>query len=62
MSVRTLSSGKASIAASRIELLKAAFVALLLGVGLVYLTGFAYSGMAHEAAHDTRHSLAFPCH
>ncbi len=62
MSIRSLSAGKAAISADRVEMIKAAFVALFLGVGLVYLAGFAYSDTAHEAAHDTRHSLSFPCH
>ncbi|MFY9627646.1 MAG: CbtB domain-containing protein [Methylocystis sp.] len=51
-----------NISAARAEALKAAFVALFLGAGLVYLTGFSTSDTAHDAAHDTRHSLSFPCH
>lgn len=35
---------------------------LLFGVGLVFLTGFAHSQAVHNAAHDTRHAMAFPCH
>ena len=35
---------------------------LLFGVGLVFLTGFAHSETVHNAAHDTRHAMAFPCH
>lgn len=37
-------------------------VAVMLGVGLIYGVGFAGSGTIHDAAHDTRHSLSFPCH
>jgi cobalt transporter subunit CbtB len=37
-------------------------VAALLGVALVFLTGFAHPQLLHNAAHDTRHSLSFPCH
>ncbi len=62
MFIRSLSAGKVAVSADRIEIIKAAFAALFLGVGLVYLAGFAYSDTAHEAAHDTRHSLSFPCH
>jgi len=51
-----------ALTAARAEVLKAAFVALFLGVGLVYLVGFSHSDTAHDAAHDTRHSLSFPCH
>jgi cobalt transporter subunit CbtB len=41
---------------------RAAAIALVLGLGLVFLTGFAYPEVIHNAAHDTRHSLSFPCH
>lgn len=37
-------------------------LAALLGTLLVAGTGFAHSAAVHNAAHDTRHSLAFPCH
>src|SRR5262249_34919103 len=46
----------------RSEALRAAAVALLLGLGLIFLTGFAYPEVIHNAAHDTRHGLSFPCH
>jgi len=49
-------------ATDRGEALRAAGVALLLGLGLIFLTGFAYPEFIHNAAHDTRHSLSFPCH
>lgn len=48
--------------ASRAQALKAAFVALTLGLGMVWLAGFAYPERVHDAAHDTRHALSFPCH
>ncbi|HWM71774.1 MAG TPA: CbtB-domain containing protein [Steroidobacteraceae bacterium] len=35
---------------------------LFLGLGFVYLVGFAPVSAVHNAAHDTRHSAAFPCH
>ena len=40
----------------------AGVVALLLGMFLVYGVGFAQPAALHEAAHDSRHSLVFPCH
>ena len=46
----------------RSEARKAAGIALILGLGLVFLTGFAYPEVLLNAAHDTRHSLSFPCH
>ncbi len=36
--------------------------ALLFGVIILFAVGFAPMGAAHNAAHDVRHSLAFPCH
>ena len=40
----------------------AAVVAAALGLVIVFAAGFAPSETAHNAAHDTRHSFAFPCH
>ena len=37
-------------------------LALILGLGFVYLVGFAPISAVHNAAHDTRHTAAFPCH
>jgi cobalt transporter subunit CbtB len=42
--------------------LKAALVAATLGVGLLFVSGFAPATMLHNAAHDWRHSHNFPCH
>ncbi|MEH6444609.1 MAG: CbtB domain-containing protein [Oceanospirillaceae bacterium] len=36
--------------------------AVLLGIGLFMLVGFAPMEVVHNAAHDTRHAFAFPCH
>lgn len=46
----------------RSEVLRAALVALVLGLGLIFLTGFSHPEVIHNAAHDVRHSLSFPCH
>lgn len=35
---------------------------LIVGLACVYLVGFAPSMTVHNAAHDTRHTSAFPCH
>jgi cobalt transporter subunit CbtB len=32
------------------------------GIVLVFLAGFAHASVLHDAAHDTRHAIAFPCH
>ncbi|MCP5163373.1 MAG: CbtB-domain containing protein [Hahellaceae bacterium] len=36
--------------------------ALLFGAIILGAVGFLSMDTAHNAAHDTRHSLAFPCH
>ena len=62
-SVRTLSLASDQAASgNRTDVLKAAFVAIVLGVTLIAGAGFAGPETLHNAAHDSRHSLAFPCH
>ncbi len=34
----------------------------LLGVFVIWGAGFAQSDSLHNAAHDSRHAIAFPCH
>jgi len=40
----------------------AAMMAALLGAFLIWGVGFSPIAALHNAAHDTRHSMAFPCH
>jgi cobalt transporter subunit CbtB len=40
----------------------AALISILLGCAFIFLIGFANIDAVHNAAHDTRHSAAFPCH
>jgi len=54
--------GSIAAAASRSERLTAAAIAALLGLGVIWGVGFSYVEAWHNAAHDTRHSMAFPCH
>jgi cobalt transporter subunit CbtB len=35
---------------------------LVVGLAFIFLVGFAPISAVHNAAHDTRHSAAFPCH
>jgi cobalt transporter subunit CbtB len=42
--------------------LVAGLLALVLGLLLVGTIGFASDMRVHNGAHDTRHSLGFPCH
>ena len=63
MSISTAShSTSASSAATQTQRLTAAVSAMILGACLVYFAGFSHIDAVHNAAHDTRHSAAFPCH
>ena len=48
--------------AAGVDALPAAALAALLGLFLIWGVGFSPIEAVHNAAHDTRHSLAFPCH
>ncbi|MGB8314354.1 MAG: CbtB-domain containing protein [Aestuariivirga sp.] len=37
-------------------------VCLFVGASLVFLVGLSHISAAHNAAHDTRHAIGFPCH
>ena len=39
-----------------------AVLAMAAGVMLLFVVGFAGPEILHNAAHDSRHSLSFPCH
>ncbi|NWL80036.1 cobalt transporter [Pseudomonas taiwanensis] len=61
MSSRTLSHSAAS-SSTLAQRLVLAIGTSLLGLSLVYFAGFSHVEAVHNAAHDTRHSAAFPCH
>jgi cobalt transporter subunit CbtB len=52
----------AAAATPRSQALAAAAVAFLTGLGLMVTMGFAHPELLHNAAHDWRHSMSFPCH
>lgn len=62
MNTHSIALGAGTVSTPRSEALKAALIAALVGVGLVFLTGFAQTLVLHNGAHDTRHALSFPCH
>lgn len=37
-------------------------IAAAIGVFIIGVVGFAHMSVAHNAGHDYRHSMAFPCH
>ncbi|MBF7143856.1 MULTISPECIES: CbtB domain-containing protein [Pseudomonas] len=62
MSAHATSHLVAQPAATLAQRIAAACLATVLGAGLVYFAGFSHLPAVHNAAHDTRHSAAFPCH
>lgn len=40
----------------------AALFAIVLGMFIIFGVGLAQPEILHNAAHDLRHSIAFPCH
>jgi cobalt transporter subunit CbtB len=46
----------------KVAVIGQALLAALLGATLIWGVGFSQISAFHNAAHDTRHSNAFPCH
>ena len=57
----TASSTVASVSISRANVLPLSLAGLL-GLFIVGFVGFAHMDVVHNAGHDYRHSMAFPCH
>ncbi len=53
-----LSQSQARPVSRKLQIVAAAF----LGLTITYAVGFLPTAAAHNAAHDSRHSHAFPCH
>ena len=47
---------------ARIEALRFGLAAIFLGIVFIGVAGFAHYPAIHDAAHDTRHAVSFPCH
>ncbi len=60
MNTSAVSTGLSSLTLS--QRLIAGVLALILGLTLLVDTGFAGDYRLHNGAHDTRHSMGFPCH
>ena len=50
------------VAASHAGRLTQSLMAMVLGLFIVGFVGFSHIDVVHNAAHDVRHSSAFPCH
>ncbi|MNC82306.1 putative cobalt transporter subunit (CbtB) [compost metagenome] len=58
----TTASHSSVVTSTQTQRLVVAIGASILGICLVYFAGFSHIEAVHNAAHDTRHSAAFPCH
>jgi cobalt transporter subunit CbtB len=59
MTTATTSLGAMTSSASRSMQLA---LTAMLGLFVIGFVGFAHMDVVHNAAHDYRHSMAFPCH
>ena len=50
------------IASQDLSVVYQAVLAMALGLFIVGFVGFSHIDAVHNAAHDVRHSNAFPCH
>jgi cobalt transporter subunit CbtB len=57
-----LSTTVGAVSGQRAAVVLPVFLAALLGAFLIFGVGFSHVSAFHNAAHDTRHSNAFPCH
>jgi cobalt transporter subunit CbtB len=62
MSSLPAKSASGALAALTLSRVIPAFAALLLGAFIVGGVGFSNIAAVHNAAHDYRHSMGFPCH
>ncbi len=60
--VRSLSLVSAKTSTTISSVRSAALLAAFFGLVLVWGVGFAHPSAIHNAAHDARHAIAFPCH
>jgi len=58
----TFQSAQSTVSLSLSQRIAASLAVLFVGAALVFGTGFAGADVMHNAAHDTRHGLGFPCH
>jgi len=62
MNTSTLSKPASSGTLSAADSKLASLAAIALGASFIFMIGFSHIDVVHNAAHDTRHSSAFPCH
>jgi cobalt transporter subunit CbtB len=58
MTTQTISTTRTSVS----QRILAGMACIVLGVCLTFGVGLAQDDRLHNAAHDTRHAIGFPCH
>jgi len=51
-----------ALVSGRLDAIRFGIAAMLLGIVFIGVTGFAPLQAIHDAAHNTRHAIGFPCH
>ena len=59
---KATASGTATTAQSTATVTIQRHIAAAIGAFIVGMVGFSHMSVAHNAGHDYRHSMAFPCH
>jgi cobalt transporter subunit CbtB len=62
LSTKPAGAGQGAAAAFTASRAVPIFMAALLGIFIIGGVGFSHIEAVHNAAHDYRHSMAFPCH
>lgn len=58
---RPMNATTKTITRADVSMMPIAFAALA-GLMLLFASGYAQASVLHDAAHDQRHAMAFPCH
>jgi len=51
-----------SISQSLSQRVQAGLVCVFIGASMIFTIGLSQVSAVHNAAHDTRHAIGFPCH
>ena len=60
--MKNISINNQQIKTQEISKTKGAFLSLSIGLLAIYMVGLSSPTQLHNAAHDVRHSVSFPCH
>lgn len=60
--MKTITPTASQTSAAAASLVMPRLIAAAIGAFIIGVVGFASMSVAHNASHDYRHSMAFPCH